>query len=484
MTDSRWLCVQRSIAAVSILVGLCCLKGSAQPAPHWFDTIKKSASKEQLYTFLYALPKGGDLHNHNGLSYFVDSWYAGATNPARKGDVYYTRLRINNCPDSVEPLLLFRTIRQSTYSSMSECRKREYHPLAQLTPQQKEQWMSAMILDKEGEGRNEFFEVIGQRLNELFRDPTLVADLMVENMRRFGAEGLRYLETQFGTGNFVDSDGKPIDVERGVQIIRSRLNQPDARNTGVTIRFQSGMLRFSPQAEQNLERVFDFVDKHRDLWVGINMAGREDNDKGHALRFLSTYRKMRRKYSGIGLSIHGGEVDAPGTQVRDTLLLGATRIGHGVNLITDPDTMLLMRNGKFLVEINLISNRLLEYFPDLSEHPFPEFLRTGIPVNLNTDDRGSWDSNMTDEYYTAVTLFNLTWDEIVQMGRNSLEFSFAEPSLKARLLKEYETAVTAFEKKYGAGNWASLLATVEPRSSGYAARTFGIRLPASDVGVR
>ncbi|MEJ1972057.1 MAG: hypothetical protein WDM96_06160 [Lacunisphaera sp.] len=61
-----------------------------------------------------------------------------------------------------------------------------------------------------------------------------------------------------------------------------------------------------------------------------------------------------------------------------------------------------------LVEINLISNRLLEYTPDLAKHPFPEYLRTGIPVCLNTDDRGMWDSNLTDEYYTAVTTFNLS----------------------------------------------------------------------------
>ena len=163
-------------------------------------------------------------------------------------------------------------------------------------------------------------------------------------------------------------------------------------------------------------------------WVGINMAGREDNDKGYPLRFLDTYRKMRRTYSGIGLSIHGGELDSPGRQVHDTLLLGATRIGHGINLITDPETMLSMRDQKALVEINLISNHLLEHFPDLAKHPFPEYLRTGIPVCLNTDDRGSWDSDMTDEYYTAVTTFNLTLGnrDRSNWGRNSLEWSFVD----------------------------------------------------------
>jgi adenosine deaminase CECR1 len=36
----------------------------------------------------------------------------------------------------------------------------------------------------------------------------------------------------------------------------------------------------------------------------------------------------------VRLSIHAGEVDEPNDHVRDTLLLGADRIGHGVNLIT------------------------------------------------------------------------------------------------------------------------------------------------------
>lgn len=62
-----------------------------------------------------------------------------------------------------------------------------------------------------------------------------------------------------------------------------------------------------------------------------------------------------------------------------------------------------MRNGPYLVETSLISNRLLEYMPDPAQHLFIEYLRFGIPVCLNTDDSGVWDSNLTDEYFTALT---------------------------------------------------------------------------------
>jgi adenosine deaminase CECR1 len=466
----------------SIILGIatCLCFGSASAVAGSFDpqfeTIKKSASKAQLYSLLWDLPKGGDLHNHFGLSNMAEQWYDAATDKKRThGNEFYTRSRFNNCPDSSEPLIRFRTIQRSTYLKLSDCRKAEYQNLAALTPELKAEWVSSLKLDREGEGRDEFFEVIGKRLGELFRDPWLATDLLVENMKRYSAQGLRYLETQAGVGLFQDQEGNPLDPERGVQIFRAALDRPDAKATGMTVRFLMTIGRFAPNAEEMLERAYKFVDGHRDMWVGINMAGREDNDKGHPLRFLETYRKMRRTYSGIQLSIHGGEVDSPGQDVRKTLMLGATRIGHGVNLITDPDTMLLMQNRKYLVEINLISNKLLEYVPDLSKHPFPEYLRFGIPVCLNTDDPGVWDSNITDEYFTAVTNFNLSWQELVQIGRDSLRYSFVEAPVKERLLKEYSEAIAKFERKYGDDSWPQKVAAVKPMYSGYATRNLGAR---------
>jgi adenosine deaminase CECR1 len=135
--------------------------------------------------------------------------------------------------------------------------------------------------------------------------------------------------------------------------------------------------------------------------------------------------------------------------------------------------LLLQQTRRVLIEINLISNRLLEYTPDLAKHPFPEYLRTGVPVCLNTDDRGMFDSNLTDEYYTAVTTFNLSWDEIVQLGRNSLAFSFVQPDVKAKLLADYEQAVAAFAAKFAPTDSLAQLAKVKPVTYGYGKRNWG-----------
>ena len=133
-----------------------------------------------------------------------------------------------------------------------------------------------------------------------------------------------------------------------------------------------------------------------------------------------------------------------------------------------------MRGNHYLIETSLLSNQLLKYVPDIKTHPFPEFLRVGIPVCLNTDDRGAWDSNMTDEFYAAVTHFNLSWEEIVAIGRNSLSYSFAEPPVRDRLLREYEAAVRRFELQLIGDDWADKLKLLNVSKSGYAKRKFGI----------
>ena len=452
-----------------------CTAYAAPPATfdQRFEEIKKSATPRELYALLFDLPKGGDLHNHGGLASLAETWLQVAVKDQRNR--FYTLTKFGNCPGDNDALPRFYTIQRSTWEKLPGCYKAQYEAMNDLTPAQRDGWVSALRIDQPGEGRNEFFELIVKRFGELSSDPYVAADVMVENMRQFGREKVRYIESQLVPASYLDRAGNRVPPDEVARIYAERMNAADAKATGVDIRFQDVVIRFLPGAEKSVEEAYAFVDAHRDWWVGINMAGREDNEKGYPLRFLETYRKMRQTYSGIGLSIHGGEVDLPGRQVHDTLLLGATRIGHGLNLITDPDTMLLMRDRKALVEINLVSNRVLEYFPDLTKHPFPEYLRTGIPVCLNTDDRGSWDSNMTDEYYTAVTTFRLTWAEIVEMGKNSLEFAFADDALKQKMLRAYSGDVAAFENKYSQADWKTKLAAVKPVSSGYSGRTWGLK---------
>jgi adenosine deaminase CECR1 len=429
----------------------------------WFEQFKATASDKDLYTFLYAMPKGGDLHNHISGAVLPEWWYAVALAQKQHGYEFYTKVRINNCRElgnnefGRRPyLMLFNNLMASTYAQLPECEKAEYKRLEDLDETEKAAWVNSVTLNVEHEGRNEFFQTHWQRLDQLLYSPYLIADVLYKNMEAFGAEGLLYLETMLEAGGYFKPDGSPISEDDAVDIFRARLAQADAKATGVTVRFQESILRFVPSAEDQLRASYAIVARNRDLYVAVNMVGREDNDKGYPLRFTQTLRELRQKYNNVHLSIHAGEVDEPNSHIRDTLMLGADRIGHGVNLISDPELLREMRHGPYLVEINLISNLLLEYVSDYAQHPFPEYLRLGIPVALSTDDRGMWDSNITDEFFVAVKEFNLSWDELLLLSRNSLQYSFVEDDVKAQLLATYNKRAAQFAKQFRAKGMASV----------------------------
>jgi adenosine deaminase CECR1 len=473
----------RRLAVACSLIIVSLLSPPASAAEAWFESLKKQATPEQMYRLLYALPKGADLHDHLSGAGLSEWWWDTATRDPH-GYVYYTKVRINNCvpfgsTNEFGPnpyYLLFHTLQASNYAKLDDCQKSEYKKLTELNEDEKQGWLNSIRLDRPSEGRNEFFSTHWQRLNDLDNNPYVIADIIVRNMQAFGREGVVYLELQQGAIGYVKPDGSAFSPDETVEIYRKRLQDADARATGVTVRFQSSILRFLPNAEDHLRQLYAFTDQHRDLYVGINMVGREDDDKGYPLRFLPTLRELRHRYPDINLAIHGGEVDEPNFHVRDTLLLGAKRIGHGVNLITDPDTMLLMRTGIAMVEINLISNLLLEYVKDYAQHPFPEYLRTGIPVALSTDDRGMWDSNMTDEYFVAVREFNLSWEEIVKMGRTSLEYSFVETPVKQQLLKDYDERVARYARLLQRKGLAAV-EDVHPVSYSFTCKRYQVCLP-------
>jgi adenosine deaminase CECR1 len=473
---NRWY---RSIVTV---VALACAQ-QATALESWFESFKATATPQQLYTFLYALPKGGDLHNHLTGAVRSEWYWDAAIASAERGYIYYTKTKIANCvPYGANEyggqayLMLFRIISQQQYAALDACQKGEFKRLQDLDGKEKSGFLESMRLDQSWEGRDEFFEAIWVRINQMLKNPYIVAEILLKNMEAFGKEGVVYLETQQGVEGCVKADGSEFTSDEVANIFREALASPRAKATGVTVRFQNALLRFTPDAEEQLRELYALTDKYRDLFVGVNMVGREDNDKGYPLRFLPVLRELRHKYPEINLSIHAGEVDEPNAHIRDTLLLGAMRIGHGVNLITQPDTMLMMRNGPYMVEINLVSNLLLEYVSSYSQHPFPEYLRTGIPVALSTDDRGMWDSNMTDEYFTAVKEFNLSWNELVLLGRNSITHSFVDAATRQKLAEDYEKRVAAYAARFQKEGVASL-AQVKPVSYTFACKRWKLCFP-------
>ena len=180
----------------------------------WFDEVKASGNDEDLYRVLYAMPKGGDLHNHLSGSNYSEWLYDLAISQKERGYNYYTKVRIENCVEyggneftGIAYYLMFRNIDERMYERLDDCQKSEYKPLEDLDEREKTAWLNSIRLDKPYEGRDEFFQTHWQRLFALLRNPYIQAETLFLNMQAFGEEGLQ-LSRNAGRRSRLSSSGR------------------------------------------------------------------------------------------------------------------------------------------------------------------------------------------------------------------------------------------------------------------------------------
>ncbi|HZL27109.1 MAG TPA: adenosine deaminase [Acidobacteriaceae bacterium] len=188
---------------------------------------------------------------------------------------------------------------------------------------------------------------------------------------------------------------------------------------------------------------FEVADADPDV-VGINLVRAEDRrdamDEYHTEMLMFDY--LHSVYPRVHISLHAGEL-APGMvppeglsfHIREAIDLGhAERIGHGVDVLheTDPHALLKqMAAQHIMVEANLTSNDVILGIKG-TDHPLHAYMAAHVPWALSTDDEGVSRIDLTHEYVKGVLEQDLTYADLKQSARTSLEHAFlAGPSLWA-----------------------------------------------------
>jgi len=205
----------------------------------------------------------------------------------------------------------------------------------------------------------------------------------------------------------------------------------------VQLRFLYQVLRGFPKEQVFAQTVLGFETASADpRVVGINFVMPEDayismTDYAVQMRMLDLLHGL---YPKIHIALHAGEL-APGLvsyeglccHIRLAIEQGhAERIGHGVDLMyeTRPQELLKEMAAKhIMVEVNLTSNDVILGIHG-KDHPFPIYRKAGVSVALSTDDEGVSRIDITNEYVRAVETYGLTYTDLKQMVRTSLEHSF------------------------------------------------------------
>jgi adenosine deaminase len=227
----------------------------------------------------------------------------------------------------------------------------------------------------------------------------------------------------------------------------------------ITIRYIAQIYRASAPNQVFAQMAASFeLASHDGRVVSVNPVQPEDayvsmHDFDLQMRMFAFFHKL---YPQIRLTMHAGEL-APGLvppgglryHIRNTISAGAARIGHGVDVMYEDDPIGLLREmaeKRVAIEICLTSNDLILGVRG-KQHPFPLYLQYDVPVVIATDDEGVSRSDMTREYQRAVEGYGLTYSQLKQIVRNSIEYSFAPADEKSKLRGELAQTFTEFEKK-------------------------------------
>jgi hypothetical protein len=414
----------------------------------YFDAIR--SYPRELAIFIREMPKGADLHSHLSGAIYAESYLRWA---AEDGLCVNTRSgAITSSPctpsDTLRPASTIPDTSALYQMSVDSLSMRGWTPRSPIS------------------GHNQFFSTFA-RMNATERR---VGDMLAEASNRAAIGRVRYLELMLTVDGraartlgdaltWNDDFGAMRDtlLARGLGAVitasRARLTQIEARRDtvlgcgtpaaqpgcGVEARWLYQVARANPPGRVFAQILTGFMLASADRRVvGLNLVQPEDatlamSEYSRQMRMIQFLRPL---YPGVKVTLHAGELvpelvrnDPAGLRfhIREAVrVAGASRIGHGVDIMHEDSSADLMREMArrgVMVEINLTSNDVILGVRG-AEHPLHAYMAAGVPVALSTDDEGVARSEMSMEYMKAVTDQNLGYPALKMMARTSLQHAF------------------------------------------------------------
>ncbi len=93
------------------------------------------------------------------------------------------------------------------------------------------------------------------------------------------------------------------------------------------------------------------------------------------------------------------------------------------------------------LDVCLTSNLMTGAWTPISENPFGMLFQRGVPVSLNTDDPGLFQTSLTEEFEKAVRFFHLNQEEVHRIVLQGVHSSFLPHKEKMVLMKRFQEEI-------------------------------------------
>jgi len=412
-----------------------------------------------LRGFLYAMPKGTDLHYHLSGGIYAETFIHDAAQDGL-------------CVDPIalafaKPMAQTRSLPPQPVCGEGKVRADSVHKDQHLYDQLIDSFSMRTFVPITGKsGHDQFFDTF-----ERFEGTSHahLGEWLDEIATRAGAQNEQYLEIMHTPHQWTDgaalaekigyhadfAEYRKLLLDAGlgsaIPAIRADLDRaeserneleecgkPDAQPAcTVQIRYLYQVLRAMPPDSVFAQILLGFELASADpRVVGINLVQPED---GYVA--MTDYRlhmqmidALHTFYPKVHITLHAGEIalglvppEGLKFHIREAIEQGhAERIGHGVDIMDEDrpyDLLKEMAARRIMVEINLTSNDVILNVKG-NDHPLLRYRQYGVPVALSTDDEGVSRIDLTNEYVRAVATYHFTYPELKDMVRTGLEHSF------------------------------------------------------------
>jgi adenosine deaminase CECR1 len=390
-----------------------------------------------LADFCYQIPKGGMLHVHPyGLfTREIVTEILTEYNPVIEQEYFITTVKNQNQVLYDHEIVALRSLPGSS-------------AFLDLTPAEQSLFIDFFFLPTDPVSHDfTRFDAIFAFVIWMVEDDFLnekMERLYLDFLHRAADHGISYIEFTNGY------PASPASIE-----LLTSWSAKFLEETGVVVRWNLGMVRFLPG-----EVIADYfkswnallAENPTDAIVGIDMYAIERGNPAlekaqHSYGYLVGYNNEHENHP-LDMTMHSGEMGDP-RNVRDALIMGVSRLGHGVLLDQDPIAIEYVRRHNIGIEMNINSNHQLSvHDKNKAPHPFLKFLRLGIPVSLSTDNDGIFDTNRSKECIAAVSTTDVSYNELRALSYNSITTSFASNATKQVLINDLNSRFIDFEKEY------------------------------------
>ncbi|MDQ1351205.1 MAG: adenosine deaminase [Acidobacteriota bacterium] len=460
-----------------------------------FDLAKQSTP--ELIAFMRRMPKGADLHNHVSGASYSELILARAENikENNKGlnyDVYANAF--TDMPPNKKNIISIQELKNNPAflaQFLNAASMRGWFP---NTTNGHDHFFAAFGCFSSGKGKPEEIipEIWARSRYENLQYLELMVQCVPDDVSKKADDKLK----DFDMDKLEEMFEKiaPLTKDQAIEeSIRQYLNEREKKileetdlDYAITGNDGDLVIRYIVQVKRNGTPKDFFKEAVLSIWavnidnriVGLNVVAPED-DPASQKNFDDQMKILDFLWNKMGkpkFTLHAGElairespVEAMKNRIRDTIEKGhALRIGHGVSIGWEMNVAGLlkkMREQGILVEICLSSNEGILDVKD-KDHPFLFYRRAGVPVSINTDDEGVNRSNLTMEFVKAIQRYDLNYDDVKELIRNSLEYSFL-PGNSLFENRDYNRIIPEFKEvrsqEWKAGPTAEALRKANPK---------------------